>query len=137
MTEALASEKSKKIEHVCIEEDMDIGEDMPTHNFPPVEIEKESSSSGGSSCSDSDSSSGSDTSSDSDSAVVLNYGNIFRFMRATLWSRLPFTLLSDEGDKIRKEWGVPSDLFGVLRPGRQTYALDKKGVVKVMPVTSE
>ncbi|KAF9598792.1 hypothetical protein IFM89_031460 [Coptis chinensis] len=96
MTEALASKKSKKIEHVCVEEDIDLGEDMPTHNFPLVEIEKESSSSGGSSCSDSDSSSGSDTLSDSDSAVVLNYGNIFRFIRATLWSRLPFTLLSDE-----------------------------------------
>ncbi|KAK9163866.1 hypothetical protein Syun_004768 [Stephania yunnanensis] len=27
---------------------------------------------------------------------------------------LPFTLLSDEGNKIRKEWGVPSDLFGAL-----------------------
>ncbi|KAF9620329.1 hypothetical protein IFM89_011069 [Coptis chinensis] len=88
MTKALASKKSKKFELVCVEEDIDIGEDMPTHNFPPVEIEKESSSSRGSSCSDSDSSSGLDTSLDSDSAVVLNYGNIFRFMRATLWSLL-------------------------------------------------
>ncbi|KAF9618644.1 hypothetical protein IFM89_002339 [Coptis chinensis] len=88
MTEALASEKSKKIEPVCVEEDIDIGEDMPTHNFPPMEIKKESSSSIGSSCSDSDSSNGLDTSSDSDSTVVLNYGNIFRFMRATLWSLL-------------------------------------------------
>ncbi|XP_062233395.1 peroxiredoxin Q, chloroplastic [Phragmites australis] len=43
--------------------------------------------------------------------------------------RLPFTLLSDEGNRIRKEWGVPSDLFGTL-PGRQTYVLDKKGVVQ-------
>ncbi|KAK9043904.1 hypothetical protein V6N11_072228 [Hibiscus sabdariffa] len=40
--------------------------------------------------------------------------------------RLPFTLLSDEDNKVRKEWGVPADLFGVL-PGRQTYVLDKKG----------
>ncbi|KAL5995749.1 hypothetical protein ACLOJK_025818 [Asimina triloba] len=45
--------------------------------------------------------------------------------------RLPFTLLSDEGDKIRKEWGVPSDLFGTL-PGRQTYVLDKNGVVQLV-----
>ncbi|MCL7027092.1 hypothetical protein MKW94_007633 [Papaver nudicaule] len=43
--------------------------------------------------------------------------------------RLPYTLLSDEGNKIRKEWGVPSDLFGTL-PGRQTYVLDKNGVVQ-------
>ncbi|KAK9102392.1 hypothetical protein Sjap_019646 [Stephania japonica] len=45
--------------------------------------------------------------------------------------RLPFTLLSDEGNKLRKEWAVPSDLFGAL-PGRQTYVLDKKGVVQLI-----
>ncbi|XP_071715721.1 peroxiredoxin Q, chloroplastic [Rutidosis leptorrhynchoides] len=45
--------------------------------------------------------------------------------------RLPFTLLSDEGNKVRKEWGVPSDLFGTL-PGRQTYVLDKSGVVQLI-----
>ncbi|XP_059432693.1 peroxiredoxin Q, chloroplastic [Corylus avellana] len=45
--------------------------------------------------------------------------------------RLPFTLLSDEGNKVRKEWGVPSDLFGTL-PGRQTYVLDKKGEVQLI-----
>lgn len=43
---------------------------------------------------------------------------------------LPFTLLSDEGDSVRKEFGVPSDLFGLL-PGRQTYVIDKKGIVQV------
>ncbi|GAB4838083.1 hypothetical protein Ancab_027614 [Ancistrocladus abbreviatus] len=45
--------------------------------------------------------------------------------------RLPFTLLADEGNKVRKEWGVPSDLFGAL-PGRQTYVLDKNGVVQLI-----
>ncbi|XP_024979999.1 peroxiredoxin Q, chloroplastic [Cynara cardunculus var. scolymus] len=45
--------------------------------------------------------------------------------------RLPYTLLSDEDNKIRKEWGVPSDLFGTL-PGRQTYVLDKNGVVQLI-----
>ncbi|KAJ7956022.1 Peroxiredoxin Q, chloroplastic [Quillaja saponaria] len=45
--------------------------------------------------------------------------------------RLPFNLLSDEGNKVRKEWGVPADLFGAL-PGRQTYVLDKKGVVQLI-----
>ncbi|CAN6202215.1 unnamed protein product [Urochloa humidicola] len=43
--------------------------------------------------------------------------------------RLPFTLLADEGNRVRKEWGVPGDLFGTL-PGRQTYVLDKNGVVQ-------
>nr|GMD33651.1 peroxiredoxin Q, chloroplastic [Ipomoea batatas] len=45
--------------------------------------------------------------------------------------KLPFTLLSDEGNSVRKEWGVPADLFGAL-PGRQTYVLDKKGVVQLI-----
>ncbi|XP_070030939.1 peroxiredoxin Q, chloroplastic isoform X2 [Nicotiana tabacum] len=45
--------------------------------------------------------------------------------------RLPYTLLSDEGDQVRKEWGVPADLFGTL-PGRQTYVLDKNGVVQLV-----
>ncbi|XP_059633248.1 peroxiredoxin Q, chloroplastic [Cornus florida] len=45
--------------------------------------------------------------------------------------RLPYTLLSDEGNKVRKDWGVPSDLFGTL-PGRQTYVIDKKGVVQLI-----
>ena len=41
---------------------------------------------------------------------------------------LPFTLLSDEGNKIRKKLGVPSNLFGLL-PGRVTYVIDKMGKV--------
>nr|ACJ64204.1 peroxiredoxin Q [Salicornia europaea] len=45
--------------------------------------------------------------------------------------KLPYTLLSDEGNKVRKEWQVPSDLFGAL-PGRQTYVLDKNGVVRLV-----
>ncbi|ONI29630.1 hypothetical protein PRUPE_1G206600 [Prunus persica] len=45
--------------------------------------------------------------------------------------KLPYTLLSDEGNKVRKEWEVPSDLFGTL-PGRQTYVLDKNGVVQLI-----
>lgn len=45
--------------------------------------------------------------------------------------KLPYTLLSDEGNKVRKDWGVPGDLFGAL-PGRQTYVLDKNGVVQLI-----
>jgi len=41
---------------------------------------------------------------------------------------LSFTLLSDEGNKVRKLFGVPTDLFGVL-PGRVTYVVDKTGTV--------
>jgi thioredoxin-dependent peroxiredoxin len=42
--------------------------------------------------------------------------------------RLSFTLLSDEGNKIRKLFGVPSDLLGLL-PGRVTFVADKTGKV--------
>lgn len=41
---------------------------------------------------------------------------------------LPFTLLSDPKGKIRKLFGVPSSLLGLL-PGRMTFVVDKKGVV--------
>ena len=41
---------------------------------------------------------------------------------------LPFILLSDEGNKLRELYGVPSSL-GIL-PGRVTYIIDKKGVVR-------
>jgi thioredoxin-dependent peroxiredoxin len=40
---------------------------------------------------------------------------------------LPFLLLSDEGGKVRKLYGVPSSM-GII-PGRVTYIIDKQGVV--------
>jgi peroxiredoxin Q/BCP len=43
--------------------------------------------------------------------------------------RLPYTLLSDVDKKVRKAFGVPTDFLGLL-PGRVTYIIDKKGVVK-------
>jgi thioredoxin-dependent peroxiredoxin len=42
--------------------------------------------------------------------------------------RLSFTLLSDKGNLVRKLFGVPSDLFGLL-PGRVTFIVDKNGKV--------
>jgi len=42
--------------------------------------------------------------------------------------RLTYTLLSDEGNKIRKQFGVPTNFFGLL-PGRVTYVIDKTGKV--------
>jgi peroxiredoxin Q/BCP len=41
---------------------------------------------------------------------------------------LPFTLLSDAEGKLRRLYSVPSTL-GVL-PGRVTYIIDKKGIVR-------
>jgi peroxiredoxin Q/BCP len=42
--------------------------------------------------------------------------------------RLSFTLLSDEGDKVRKLFGVPVNFLGMI-PGRVTYVIDKSGKV--------
>ena len=41
---------------------------------------------------------------------------------------LPFTLLSDPGGRVRSLYGVPSTL-GFL-PGRVTYVIDSRGVVR-------
>ena len=40
--------------------------------------------------------------------------------------QLPFSLLSDTGNELRKLLGVPFDLFGFL-PGRVTYIFDPEG----------
>jgi peroxiredoxin Q/BCP len=42
--------------------------------------------------------------------------------------RLSFTLLSDEGNNIRNQFGVPANFLGLL-PGRVTYIADKTGKV--------
>jgi len=42
--------------------------------------------------------------------------------------RLTYTLLSDEGNKVRNLFGVPTNFFGLL-PGRVTYIVDKTGKV--------
>ena len=41
---------------------------------------------------------------------------------------LTYRILSDQGNKIRKEFGVPTNFFG-LAPGRVTYVIDKTGTV--------
>jgi thioredoxin-dependent peroxiredoxin len=41
---------------------------------------------------------------------------------------LPFILLSDEGGKVRRLYGVPNT-FGLF-PGRVTYVIDEEGVVR-------
>ena len=41
---------------------------------------------------------------------------------------LPFTLLSDEGGRVRRLYGVPNT-FGLF-PGRVTYVIDAVGVVR-------
>lgn len=42
--------------------------------------------------------------------------------------QLPFILLSDRGNVVRKKFGVPSAVFGLI-PGRYTYIVNKNGMV--------
>jgi thioredoxin-dependent peroxiredoxin len=42
--------------------------------------------------------------------------------------KLPFVLLSDKGGSVRSIYGVPKK-FGII-PGRVTYIIDKKGIVR-------
>ena len=44
--------------------------------------------------------------------------------------RLPFIFLSDRGGKLRKLFGVKSELLGLL-PGRETFVIDKEGIVRL------
>ena len=41
--------------------------------------------------------------------------------------KLPFTLLSDQGGRVRKNYGVPA-VLGLL-PGRVTYVIDRGGTI--------
>jgi peroxiredoxin Q/BCP len=43
-------------------------------------------------------------------------------------NRLKYTLLSDTGNYVRKLFGVPSRVFGLV-PGRVTYVADRSGKV--------
>lgn len=45
--------------------------------------------------------------------------------------KLPFILLSDSDKKLRKLFGVPNDLLGLI-PGRVTYIADKEGIVQLI-----
>ena len=42
--------------------------------------------------------------------------------------RLPFTLLSDKDKEVRRKFGVPGKLFGII-PGRVTYIVDASGTI--------
>ncbi len=42
--------------------------------------------------------------------------------------QLPFILLSDSDNKVRKLFGVPATLF--VLPGRVTYVIDTEGIVR-------
>lgn len=43
--------------------------------------------------------------------------------------RIPFQLLSDPKNKIRKSYGVANDMLGLI-PGRETFVIDKYGKIQ-------
>ncbi|TSE03127.1 MULTISPECIES: peroxiredoxin [Aquimarina] len=43
---------------------------------------------------------------------------------------LPYTFLSDSKGKLKRLFGVKSELLGLL-PGRETYVIDKEGIVQL------
>lgn len=45
--------------------------------------------------------------------------------------KLPFLLLSDNDNKLRKLFGVKTNLFGLL-PGRVTYVADQTGTIQLI-----
>ena len=45
--------------------------------------------------------------------------------------KLPFLLLSDENAKLRKLFGVKTNLLGLI-PGRVTYVVDNEGVIQLI-----
>ena len=45
--------------------------------------------------------------------------------------KLPFLLLSDENAKLRKLFGVKTNLLGLI-PGRVTYVVDSQGVIQLI-----
>tara|TARA_R110002020_G_scaffold17264_15_gene60916 strand:- start:1334 stop:1798 length:465 start_codon:yes stop_codon:yes gene_type:complete len=41
---------------------------------------------------------------------------------------LPYIMLSDSNGKVRKQFGVKSELLGLI-PGRETFVVDKEGIL--------
>lgn len=60
--------------------------------------------------------------------IGISSDSIASHQKFTQQYQLPFILLSDSDKKIRKLFGVPSGLFGIL-PGRVTYVADKTGTI--------
>jgi peroxiredoxin Q/BCP len=60
--------------------------------------------------------------------VGVSSQSVDSHQRFALENRLPFILLSDKNGEVRKLYGVSSTLG--LIPGRVTYVIDKKGIVR-------
>ena len=63
--------------------------------------------------------------------IGISSDSILSHQKFSKQYKLPFILLSDASKKIRKLFGVPTGMFGLI-PGRVTYVADKEGVIKMI-----
>jgi peroxiredoxin Q/BCP len=61
--------------------------------------------------------------------IGISSDNVSAHLKFADKHRLNFTLLADVKGEVRKSFGVPRALFGIL-PGRVTYIIDLKGTVQ-------
>ncbi|RKS01944.1 peroxiredoxin [Flavobacterium sp. 102] len=63
--------------------------------------------------------------------IGVSSDSVKSHQKFTIQHNLPFILLSDADKKLRKLFGVPNDLLGLI-PGRVTYVIDKDGIVQLV-----
>lgn len=63
--------------------------------------------------------------------IGISSDSVDSHQKFTAHYKLPFVLLSDDDKKIRKLFGVPSYVFGLI-PGRVTYVADKEGKITMI-----
>ncbi|WP_291133428.1 peroxiredoxin [Flavobacterium sp. UBA7682] len=63
--------------------------------------------------------------------IGVSSDSVKSHQKFTIQHNLPFILLSDSDKKLRKLFGVPNDLLGLI-PGRVTYVIDKDGIVQLV-----
>ena len=61
--------------------------------------------------------------------IGISFDSPERHARFAQSNRLPFTLLSDKGKKVLKQFGAPTLFFGLMA-GRVTYVVDKEGIIR-------
>jgi len=60
--------------------------------------------------------------------IGISGDNILSHLQFQNKYNLPFTLLSDTKNVVRRAFGVSKDFLGLI-PGRATYVVDKEGVI--------
>ncbi len=63
--------------------------------------------------------------------IGISSDSVASHQKFTKQYKLPFILLSDANKKIRKLFGVPTGMFGLL-PGRVTYVINKEGIITMV-----